>query len=119
MKLRKDVTEPPPNFEFHDLKSGKLLSYDLDRAILWIAQHPSLLIKFSKVAFQRIDFLESSLWLNFSLPNATKNYYKRDLMQLESDEKPIWENALRSNIYAAPRLISSTINAWMHEPIDH
>ena len=118
MKLRKDITEPPPNFGFHDLKSGKLLSYDLDRAIRWIAQHPSLMNKFSEVAFQRIDFLESSLWLNSSLPNSTKKFYKRDLMQLERDEKPIWENAIRSNIHAAPRLISSTINAWMHEPID-
>jgi hypothetical protein len=118
MKLRKDVIDPPPKFESHDLRNGKLLSYDLESAIRWIAQHPSLQIKFSAAAFRRIDFLESSLWLNFSLPNATKAYYKRDLMQLESDEKPIWENAIRSNTHAAPRLISSTINSWMHEPID-
>jgi len=118
MKLRKDVVEPPPKFEFRDLRNGKLLSYDLDGAIRWIAQHPSLQIKFSEFAFRRIDFLESSLWLNFSLPNATKIYYKRDLLRLESDEKPIWENAIRLNIHAAPKLISSTIHSWMHEPID-
>lgn len=82
MKLRKDVIEPPPKFEFHDLNSGKLLSYDSERAIRWVAQHPSLQIKFSEVAFRRIDFLESSLWLNYSLSNAAKTYYKRELMRL-------------------------------------
>jgi hypothetical protein len=118
MKLRKDVIEPPPKFESHDLKSGKLLSYDLDRAIRWITQYPSLQIKFSEIAFRRIDFLESSLWLNHSLPNTTKIQYKLELMRLESDEQPIWKNALHSKIQAAPRLISMSIRAWMHEPID-
>jgi hypothetical protein len=117
MKLRKDVIEPPPKFEFHDLKSGKLLSYDIERAIRWIYQHPSLQIKFSEAAFQRVDFLESSLWLNHPLPNATKTQYKLELMRLESDDGPIWENAIRSKIQAAPKLISTTIRAWMHEPI--
>ena len=117
MKLRKDVIEPPPKFEFNDLTSGKLLSYDIESAIRWIAQHPSLQIKFSEAAFRRVDFLESSLWLNYSLPNATKTQYKLELMRLESDDKPIWENAIRSRIQAAPRLISTTIRVWMHEPI--
>ena len=118
MKLRKDVIEPPPKFEFHDLKSGKLLSYDLDRAIRWISEHQSLQLKFAEIAYQRIDALESSLWLNNSLPNSLKTKYKLELVQLESDEKPIWENAIRSKIPAAPRLISITIRVWMHEPID-
>ena len=118
MKLRKDAIEPPPKFEFRDLKSGKLLSYDLDRAIRWIAQYPSLQIKFSEIGFRRMDFLESSLWLNHSLPNATKIQYKLELMRLENDEQPIWQNALHSKIQAAPKLITMTIRAWMDEPID-
>mgnify|MGYP000272903601 CR=1 FL=1 len=118
MKLRKDAIEPPPKFEFRDLKSGKLLSYDLDRAIRWIAQYPSLQIKFSEIGFRRMDFLESSLWLNHTLSTATKNKYKLELMRLESDEQPIWQNILNSKIQAAPRLINMTIRAWMHEPID-
>ena len=117
MQLRKDVIEPPPNFEFKDLRNGKLLSYDLERAIRWIAQHPSLQVKFAEIAFRRIDFLESSLWLNHLLPNATQTHYKLELMRLESDEKSTWENFIRSQKQAAPKLISMTIHAWMNEMI--
>jgi hypothetical protein len=118
MKLRKDVIGQPPNFEFTDIRSGKLLSYDLERAIRWISSHPSLQVKFSEIAFRRIDFLESSLWLDHSLNNATRTQYKLELMRLESDEKPIWENVIRFSPQAAPRLIGMTIRAWMSEPID-
>lgn len=118
MKVRKDIIKSPPNFEFRDLKSGKVLSYDLDSAIRWIAQHPSLQIKFSEIAFRRIDFLESSLWLDHSLSNTTKNQYKLELMRLESDERPIWQNALHPKTQATSRLIKITIRAWMHESIN-
>ena len=118
MKLRKDVIGQPPNFEFTDIRSGRLLSYDLERAIQWISNHPSLQAKFAEIAFRRTDFLESSLWLDHSLTNTTKTQYKLELMRLESDEKPIWENLIRSRPQAAPRLVNMTMRAWMLETID-
>lgn len=118
MKLRKDVIGQPPNFAFKDIKSGKLLSYDLEVAIRWISNHPTLQAKFSEIAFRRIDFLESSLWLDHSLTNATRTQYKLKLMQLENDQKAIWENVIRSRTQAAPRLVSMTIQTWLNELID-
>jgi len=115
MNLRKAVIPRPPNFEFRDHKSGKLLKYDLEGAIRWISKHPSLLLKFSEIAFRRIDFLESSIWLNHLLSNSTKTQYRLELLHLENDEKPLWENAIRWKPQTAPKLIGSTIHRWMSE----
>jgi len=115
MNLRKAVIAPPPDFEFRDHKSGKLLSYNLEGAIRWISKHPSLSLKFSEIAFRRIDFLESSLWLNHSLPNSIKTQFRLELLHLENDDKPLWESAIRWRPQAAPKLISSTIRTWMNE----
>jgi len=118
MNFRKVVIRQPPNFEFRDHKSGKLLSYDLEGAIRWISKHPSLSLKFSEIAFRRIDFLESSIWLNHSLSNSVKNQYKLELLYLENDEKPLWESAIRWKPRAAPKLIGLTIHRWMNESVD-
>lgn len=118
MNLRKVMIPLPPNFEFRDHKSAKLSSYDLEGAIRWISKHPSLLLKFSEIAFRRIDFLESSIWLNQSLRSSIKGQYKLELLHLESDEKPVWENALRWAPKAAPKLINLTIRKWNNEQIN-
>jgi hypothetical protein len=106
--------KPPPNFEIRDAINGKLIRYDIDQAIRWISLHPSLQLKFAEIGYRRIDFLESSLWLDLSLSAAAKNQFRLELIQLENDSRPLWENTIRSARGPVARLISSTIRNWLN-----
>jgi hypothetical protein len=117
-RFRKDVIEAPPGFERIDPRNGNLIGYNTDHAIRWISQFPSLQLKFAEIGYQRIDFLEASLWLDQSLSTATQNQFKLELMHLESDAFPIWQNAIRSTRQFAGKPINQTLREWMNEPID-
>lgn len=111
-----ELVKPPPNFEVRDPINGKFIRYDIDRAVRWISSHPSLQLKFAEIGYRRIDFLESSLWLDHSLSAAAKNQFRLELIQLENDSRPMWENAIRSARRPVARLISFTIQKWLNDP---
>ena len=107
-----ELVKPPPNFEVRDSINGKFIRYDIDQAVQWISSHPSLQLKFAEIGYRRIDFLESSLWLDHSLSAAAKNQFRLELIQLENDSRPMWENTIRSAREPLARLVSSTIRNW-------
>jgi hypothetical protein len=111
---KSELIEPPPNFEIRDPINGKLIRYDIDQAVRWISLRPSLQLKFAEIGYRRIDFLESSIWLDHSLSAAAKNQFRLELIQLENETHPMWENAIRSARGPVVRLISLTIRNWLN-----
>ena len=112
--LTSELVKPPPNFEVRDPINGKFIRYDIDQAVRWVSLRPSLQLKFAEIGYRRIDFLESSLWLDHSLSAAAKNQFRLELIQLENDSRPMWENTIRSAREPLARLISSTIRNWLN-----
>jgi hypothetical protein len=111
-----ELVESPPNFEIRDPINRKFIRYDFDQAIRWISSHKSLQLKFAEIGYRRIDFLESSLWLDHSLSATAKNQLQLqlELTQLENETCPMWENAIRSARGPVARLISYTIRDWLN-----
>lgn len=116
--FRLEVIAKPPNFEHRDPVSQKLIKHHTNHAVRWISQFPSLQLKFAEIAYRRMDFLESSLWLEDSLPTSLQNQFKLELSQLQNNAFPIWQNAITSTRQYVGHLIKSTIHEWMHEPIN-
>ena len=116
--LRKEVMPNPPDFEIRDRLNGKFIRYMTTNAIQWISQYASLQLKFAEIAYRRIDSIESELWLNESLSISARNQLKFELTQLQSDDHPIWENAIHATREHLGHLIPSTIRAWMNESVD-
>jgi hypothetical protein len=117
-RLRKDVIDAPPKFEQSNPIDGTFIRYDTTQASQWISRLPSLRLKFAEIAYRRIDFIEASLWLDQSISVAMRNRLKLELMQLESDSHPVWENAIQTTRLHPGHLITSTIREWMNEPVD-
>ena len=111
---KSELVEPPPNFEIRDPINGKFIRCDIDQAVRWISLRPSLQLKFAEIGYRRVDFLESTLWLDHSLCAAAKNQFRLELIQLENDSRPMWENAIRAAKGPVTRLISSTIRNWLN-----
>lgn len=117
-RFRKDVIDMPADFEQRDMLNGKRTGHKTDQAIRWIAQFPSLQLKFAEIAYRRIDLLETSLWFDHTLSKAARNQFKFELMQLESDAFPIWQNAIQSTRQYVGKLINLEVHGWMNEPVN-
>lgn len=112
-KYRREVLPPLPR-----LNTNKPYGAGAVSVIRHVQDYPSLVEKINRMAFARLDHLETQIVVRNRLTRSERAYFDSAIEKITQVDRPVWEQWVLQASDSELSSIDRTIQDWLDEPID-
>jgi hypothetical protein len=112
-KYRREVLPPFPSFNPRNKYAsgtGSVISH--------VRDYPALVEKLNRMAFARLDYLETQIVVKDRLTRSERSYFQSSIEKITQVDRPLWQQWVLQASESELSSIDRAIQDWLSEPID-